>query len=296
MIHARYFFFLFLLVSPFFLSAQEEHVDPIISDILSLKQEVLKDTKEDDVLFLSFWDFDGTILHGDCSEGLYEEKNQIYKGFAQLAIEAGHCKIYNQGDYLDFEKDYRSFEEEIGEWFAYPFLVQMLHGAKEEDLKILTKEHFKNTLQAYYFDASIKIIHALEKNAIQTYIVSASADIFVDAAASTLGLPQERFHGIKVRTKEGKLTYEIEYPITWAEGKTEKIKELVLELEKRYPNKRIVILAAFGNSYNTDGDFMRYIKEITPQKSIAVMINGGKIPPKYQGVFQTVTQKKLFRP
>ena len=35
------------------------------------------------------WDFDGTILKGDCSEGLKEGDKTIYPGLAQFAIEHG---------------------------------------------------------------------------------------------------------------------------------------------------------------------------------------------------------------
>ena len=39
-------------------------------------------------MFLAFWDFDGTILKGDCSEGLRQDGKPIYKGMVQLGIEA----------------------------------------------------------------------------------------------------------------------------------------------------------------------------------------------------------------
>ena len=53
----------------------------------------------------------------------------------------------------------------------------------------------------------------------------------------------------------------------------------------------VFILAGFGNSFGTDGPFLKYISEQKFQvgKPISVMINGGNSPIKYEGKFKEVT-------
>lgn len=77
--------------------ADEMHAESIVKNILNTKQAIIENSKSkssDEFVFLAFWDFDGTILKGDCSEGLEENGKLIYKGLAQLAIESGYSKIY----------------------------------------------------------------------------------------------------------------------------------------------------------------------------------------------------------
>jgi hypothetical protein len=74
-------------------SKTENHVTSIVQNILYTKtaiEDYLKNRTNQQlspILFASFWDFDGTILKGDCSEGLQEENKQVYKGLVQVAIE-----------------------------------------------------------------------------------------------------------------------------------------------------------------------------------------------------------------
>lgn len=50
--------------------SHEEHVKPIIKNILQTKAAIdnyVNSNKETKILYLSVWDFDGTIVKGDCS-------------------------------------------------------------------------------------------------------------------------------------------------------------------------------------------------------------------------------------
>ncbi len=280
--------------------AEEAHTQAIITRIMNTRQAILAkagSSSADKYLFLAFWDFDGTILKGDCSEGLKLQGKSAYKGLAELAIESGYSRIYApEGGFDRFWKDYRHFEEGIGRWLAYPFIPQMLRGARTSDISALAEEQFATVLQDYYFQSSIDMLHALESKGINNYIISASADIFVDAAATTLGLPKERFHGIEVQVEEGRLTEKLIYPITWAKGKIEKLTNIVATLHSTHPDKNIIILAAFGNSYSTDAPFLEYVaKQSLPAgKPVAVMINGGEAPAAYKDVFLRVQQTETI--
>jgi len=247
-------------------------------------------------VFLAFWDFDGTILKGDCSEGMKSDGKWLYKGLAQLAIESGYSEIYPpKGGVERFWKDYRHMEHNIGKWLALPFIPQMLRGTQLSDIYKLSGKHFYNVLSNYYFSSSIRMLKALEDGGVKCHIISASADVFVDTAAPTLGLNTERFHGIGSRIRDGRLTEELVYPVTWSVGKTEKLISIIEETARRHPNKQVIVLAAFGNSYGTDGPFMKYVatQTLPAGKPVAVMINGGDTPTAYRELFIQVQQSEI---
>lgn len=281
------------------LCAEESHVEDVLFEIKQAKQAILThdaSTSPESYVFLAFWDFDGTLLHGDCSEGLIVDGKTLYKGFAQLAIEAGLSEIYRpDGGFDRFWKDYTHMEKTIGRWFAYPFIPQMLRGCPNEDLVKLAKKHFDQSLKKYYFQSSIRILKSLEDAGIENHIISASADVFVDAAASSLNLPTSRFNGIQVTIENGRLTEKLVYPVTWAEGKTERLKAIVAATQAKHPSKRIIVLAAFGNSFSTDGAFMKYVasQKLPAGKPVTLMINGGDTPADYLNLFKEVQQAEL---
>ena len=115
--------------------------------------------------------------------------------------------------------------------------------------------------------------------------------VVVRNAAKSLGIPSSRCRGIGVATVGGRLTTKIVYPIPNGEGKVENLREFVLSR----PNG--VAVAAFGNSYSTDGAFLRYVatQPSLPggAKGTAVMINGGKVVPGYTEYFITVDQEEV---
>lgn len=280
--------------------AKEEHSDMVISKIINTKQAILKNAKDPSsskFIFLAFWDFDGTILKGDCSEGLESNGTSLYKGLAEMAINSGYSSVYSpKGGAQKFWKDYRYMEQDIGKWLAYPFIPQMLYGSKQRNIHKLSEKYFKDVLSNYYFNSSVQILKALEKDGVECHVISASADVFLDAAAPTLGLDVERFHGIEVRIKDGRLTRELVYPVTWSDGKREKLISIVKEIEQQHPDKQVVVLAAFGNSYGTDGSFMKYVatQKLPKGDPITVMINGGDTPTQYRNLFIKVEQSETI--
>ena len=276
-------------------SADEAAPAAILADLLARKQAILASagpTAPAQTLFLAFWDFDGTILKGDCSEGLMDGDKPVYPGLAERLIESGHSRIYPPGTGVQaFWSDYRHMEETIGPWLAYPYIPQMLRGANAEAVATLSREHFEAVLRRYYFAGSIELLNSLERNGVENHVISASADLFVDAAAPTLGLPPDRLNGITLRIRDGVLTEELVYPVTLAEGKTARLLEIVAKTRLRHPGAPIVVLAGFGNSYRTDGPFLKHIatQSLSSASPVSVMINGGDEPAAYQGLFKRIT-------
>ena len=272
--------------------AEEPDDTRIISHILAAHDEILRSvqaTKSGPApVFLAFWDFDGTIIKGDCSEGLKADGKPVYPGLAQVTIERGLSSLYPPaGGFAGFWTDYTNLETRIGPWLAYPFIPQMLRGAKADDVLELSRRHFAGTLSNYFMASSLKIIRALERGGVESHVVSASADFFVKGAAGSLGVPAEHIHGIEVRVRDGRVTEEIVYPITWNTGKLEKIQVLAAQLEHESPGRRAFILAGFGDSYTTDGPFLKFIatQTLPVGKPMAVFFNSKNEPDEYRGLF-----------
>jgi phosphoserine phosphatase len=271
--------------------AEEPDDTRIIQQVLQTRDAILKAipaTKPADApVFLAFWDFDGTILKGDCSEGLKEGDRPVYPGLAQLTIENGLSRLYpRDGGFERFWNDYTNMDAHVGHWLAYPFIPQMLRGAKADDVLRLSQSHFASTLSNYLMASSVKIIHALERGGVESHIISASADLFVKGASQSLGIPASHIHGVEVRARDGLLTEEILYPVTWNIGKRERLQLACAEVEKQ-TGRKVFVLAGFGDSYNTDGPFLNFIatQSLPAGKPISVFYSEGPEPAEYRGLF-----------
>jgi phosphoserine phosphatase len=281
------------VAAPWLAPAEEPDDTRIVEQVLRTREAILRTLPGTNLAasttFLAFWDFDGTILKGDCSEGLELGEQSIYRGLAQMAIENGLSELYPPvGGFERFWTDYTNMDARIGHWLAYPFIPQMLRGARAEEVLRLSQQHFAHTLSNYLMASSVRIIRALERGGVESHILSASADLFVKGAAASLGLPASHIHGIEVRTRNGRLTEELVYPITWNIGKRERLKQLAAETEQRPGCKRVFVLAGFGDSYSTDGPFLKFIAQQTlpAGEPIAVFYASDLAEPyEYKGIF-----------
>ena len=278
-----------LLLSAFAPARAEEPDDRrIIGQILQTHDAIVQATGDTNALFLAFWDFDGTTMKGDCTEGLQEAGRAIYPGLAQVAIEHGLSEIYPaSGGFEKFWNDYTNIDAHIGHWLAYPLVPQMLRGARADDVRQLSRDHFSNTLSNYLRASSVRIIRAIERAGVQSHIVSASAELFVQGAAESLDLPASHIHGIQVRIRDGRLTEELIYPLTWNSGKRDKVLQVVAEAERAQPGRKVYVLAGFGDSYHTDGPFLKYIatQTLPAGRPISVFYDDTNAPAEYRGVF-----------
>jgi phosphoserine phosphatase len=273
--------------------AEEPDDSRIVGQILTTREAILKAAHGTNLtssaVFVAFWDFDGTILKGDCSEGLTVGERTVYPGLAQIAIENGLSGLYpSDGGFGRFWTDYTNMDARVGHWLAYPFIPQMLRGARAEDVLRLSETHFAHTLSNYLMASSVKIIRALEREGIESHILSASADLFVKGAAESLAIPAAHIHGIEVRIWDGRLTEELVYPVTWNIGKRERLQQLTAEIERRPGHKQVFVLAGFGDSYSTDGPFLKFIatQSLPAGKPIAVFYDSNDAEPaEYKGLF-----------
>lgn len=236
---------------------------------------------------LAFWDFDGTIINGDVATGgnsPYWDHPVNYPGLVEESIHAGFSSRYHGKDgVVQFFEEYANMKK-LGREIAYPYCGQFLAGVEVAKFDAFAERKFRDNLSNFYYSRSVEMLKALEAGGVENHIISASPEIFVRAAHETLGLPRERFHGVSLAERDGKLTLEIAYPIPAGDGKTELLKRLAGE----YNGQPVV---AFGNSYVTDGPFMLYtVTNSLPGGAIgsALMINGFDNKSGYIGKFENV--------
>jgi len=260
----------------------------IIGRILQTRAAILQSTGDTNAIFLAFWDFDGTTLKGDCSEGLRENGKLVYPGLAQLSIEHGLSENYPpKGGFDRFWNDYTNMDARVGHWLAYPFILQMLRGAKVEDVRKLSCEYFSGTLSNYLRASSVHIIRELEHGGVQSHILTASAEVFVQGVSASLDIPTNHIHGIEVNIRDGRLTEELVYPVTWNIGKRREVQAVVTEMEHAQPGHHVYVLAGFGDSYNTDGPFLQFIasQQLPAGSAISVFYDNTNAPAEYRGLF-----------
>ncbi len=274
-------------------SAAESHADGVIARVLENVAKIK--SMQPDAVPMAFWDFDGTIIRGDISEGCESvggKLNKLYKGLIERTIEAGLCTVYPADGGWDryWKHDYPRMKE-IGRWLAWPYNAQMYYGQSVARLDAFCEEECERVYCKWYFASSMKIFRALEKAGVENYVVSASPELFVKNTAKSLGIPPCRCRGIRVVLDGDMVTTKVVHPVPSGEGKVENVREFVLS------RPHGVAVAAFGNSYSTDGAFLRYVatQPSLPggAKGTAVMINGGKVVPGYTEHFITVDQDEV---
>ena len=274
--------------------AAEAHVDAVVAEVLGNVAKLK--AAQPNAVPMAFWDFDGTIIKGDISEGLYENEKtrtgkQLFKGLVEETILAGLSTVYRgaEGWRQYSDADYPRMNA-IGRWLAWPYNAQIYGGVPAADLDAFCTRKVAEVYRKWYFASSVAIWEALEKAGVENYIVSASPEIFVRNTAESLGVTRDRARAIRVAIDGGRMTTRLVYPIPYGEGKVENVRELVLAR----PNG--VAVAGFGNSYSTDGNFLRYI--VTQRlpggaRGFAMMINGGAEKPGFKGLFKLVQQDEV---
>ncbi|BCU76787.1 HAD family hydrolase [Luteolibacter sp. LG18] len=264
---------------------EEAHVAGILQRLEQLRRGILARGGPDGTLleesgcvFLTFWDFDGTILKGDCCEGLSDAGRQVYSGLLEEVILAGHAKAYPATE-LGVARglaDYRRLEREVGAWAAYPFLAKAMGGAREHEVVALAARHFRERQIGHVFESSARIIETLRASGVAVHVVSASPDVFIRGIVAELGLEISCCRGIRTEIHHGYLSDCLDHPVTYGAGKTAAVIEEIERARGANPGKQVFVLAAFGNSYHTDGPFLEHVAALPLPcgRPLAVMING----------------------
>lgn len=291
----------FLLFGTFALampaSASEKHVAEVLDRVLQSKRALeASPACKEGCVFLSAWDFDGTILKGDASEGLSEDNHVVYPGLAQKSIEAGFSGLYKKTEFQKFWHDYEEMDQKQGHIPAYTYLPKTMKGTKADEIKKFAGNYYATVLKPYYFESSIDIFQKLKQSGVIPYVISAAPHVFVSSSGPTLGIDEQHIFGIELAlTKDGVLTDRVIDPIPYAEGKAKRL-AMIVDQEKARSKKSVYVLASFGNSYHTDSGFLKWTlaQSFPVGKPLAVMINGGSAPAELTGKFFEVSQRAVL--
>lgn len=255
------------------------HPEAMLSELRQTRSAIL--ARFPRARFVAFWDLDGTLLHGDCSEGLSVGGRRVYSGLVQVGIEQGLSGAYRGPDgFGRAMEDYALLKERIGPWIAYPFLAQLFAGASEEALAALARDHFQGTLSRHLYPDAMRLFGGLAALGIEQHVISASAEVFVRGAALCLGTPAHRLHGIRLRAPGGRLTRELAYPVTYAEGKVARLKQIVRSSQTESLDRPVFVLGAFGDSADNDGPFLAHVARIAlpAGSTVAALVNAPTDP------------------
>lgn len=208
---------------------------------------------------VAFWDFDGTVFDGDCTEGFgVRADGRRIPGMVAESMKHGYA-----ADYMDeggFDRCWRQYQDIMrtqGIPEAYAYIVRIFQGARPGEILDLARRRFATDWSQWFFPEALEIWNNLESAGVRNVVISASADFFVKGAAANLGVPENRLHGVRLVTDaEGVLTGEVVPPLTCAEGKAERMSGLLEEMTAAEPDKEFHAVAAFGNHIVTDGPLL----------------------------------------
>lgn len=279
-----------LFISPLRAARPDGDTQRIIERILSARVAHERTRpKGERVAYAAFLDFDGTIIDGDITEGMAGRKGRPgYTGLAERAILAGLSRDYAgrtgfEAYMAEYERRLARDHGEAYAWGAEQFAD--LGPEREGRLRALVDEHFAKVLEGKLFSSSVAVIRALQSAGVRCYVISASPTPFVHGARVFFrNIPLQDLSGIdRRRDSSGHLLDPI---VNFGPGKILRLRQLL-----RRAGGKTVVLAAFGNSWSTDGPFLRYVSRI--EKGVAVMINGGKPPLKRHGL-TLVSQRRTL--
>ena len=267
----------------------ESHVQDIVERVGQCVRRLK--AADPEAVPMAFWDFDGTIIKGDIGIGLTDGGRVCYRSIIGSALEEGYSSIYRGAEAERRWRDDLARFNEIGPWLTQAFDVQMFAGARTADLTACAARKIREgRLDRWYFASSMAIWRALEKAGVLNFVVSANVEPLLRGAAESLGVEPERINACRAEVVAGRVTTKVVYPLLFGPGKTEAVRAIV----QSRPHG--VAVAGFGDSYRTDGDFLRYIgTQSLPggARPLAVMINGGETVSGYSEHFLCVEQSAV---
>lgn len=123
---------------------------------------------------------------------------------------------------------------------AYAWLAQINKGYSIQQVQQWAKQAVESIQPVPVLESMKELVSFLKSRKVEVFIVTASVKWAVEPAASLVGTDFDHVLGITTKVLSNQVTDEVEYPITWRDGKAE-------ALLKRTNNVRPVLAA--GNTY-----------------------------------------------
>jgi len=235
---------------------------------------------------LAFWDFDGTLLEGDCIDGYHRNDGTGYTGLVERAILAGLCPAFAGADgAARCEHEFLELLHTQGKPAAYAFQTRIFAGMPAAPLRWLAQQAFDSELGGWLFAEARAAWHLLESSGVRCWVLSASPDFFVKAAASHLGVPDSRCLGMRPHLRpDGIFDAALDGPIMVGDGKTARLRSLLAELAAAQPEHAFHPVAAFGNDRISDGPMIDAVRlsSLPAGHPVGVLVNA-KAPAQNGG-------------
>ncbi len=155
-------------------------------------------------------DADGTLWSGDIGEGFLQA---LVRDGALVSPEA-------RGDV------WGAYEARVAEDKAagYAWAVQLMAGMTEAEVERRAEAYARDFVPGHVYAEMAGLLAEVRARGVEAWIVSASNDWVVRAAARVLGLSPTRAVGIRVAVEAGVLTDRVVPPLTYATGKVDAIR------------------------------------------------------------------------
>ncbi len=200
---------------------------------------------------IAVFDHDNTLICGDITEG----KELGHAGFANEFIKKSLCKRDITAEIpASAGKDPWKFYQEWASadpGHAYGWICTIYGGYPASEISRRSAQYYKEQIQPRIFPEMLTLVKVLKDLGVDVFVVSASAQVVVRAAAPFFGIPEDHIFGIRLAEKDGILLPRYLKPISWSAGKTWYIRNLT----GSFPPGNILV---FGDSYRTDGHMLRF--------------------------------------
>lgn len=159
------------------------------------------------------FDFDGTLCQDDIGERF-------------LKWQIAEHKLRD----VDYGRDiYQDYEHEVKRDTAsgYAMAVKLMKGLEERDVRAWAADFAKDHVSRFAFPCQAALVDRMLRAGVDVWIVSASSQHLVEAAAPLFGVAPDHAVGIRAGVQDGRLSGETVGPITYRQGKVEAIDERV---------------------------------------------------------------------
>lgn len=161
---------------------------------------------------VAVFDADGTLWHEDVGEA-----------FLHWLID--QKKLHMPSD-LDVYAHYEALCAQ-DKMIGYPYAAQAMAGMSEAEVRRLAANFFADHFRQNIYPGQRALIERLQRAGVQVWIVSASNQWLIEAAANYLGVPAAQVVGIRLGVERGLITDKIIPPVTYRQGKVEAIRKYI---------------------------------------------------------------------
>lgn len=165
----------------------------------------------------------GCVLVTDADGTIW--KDDIGESFLRRLIADG-VLVSPQAQGIDVWKSYEA-RVAVDKGAGYAWAVQVMAGLPEAEIRARAAAYAKEFVPARVYPQMRALLDEVRDRGCTPWIVSASGQLIIEAAAPLLGLPAAQAIGIRTVIREGRLTDELEAPITYRQGKVEAIRRFI---------------------------------------------------------------------